>query len=359
MNVRKTDSGKWAYDFWFDGKRYIRVVDNSKEQAEGAMAVHRKRLLDRKHGLASPITDIPFADLAEKYYKLEASTKRSWSRARLSLDHLKRAFKGRLVSEITELRIDEYKDKRFEKVDGPTINRELGTLSHVFTKAIGWGHAATNPVRGIKRYAENDPVNRPLTREEEPRLLAAASKRLRAIILIALNTGMRRNEILSLRWKNINLPEGQIELEARNTKGGKKKRLIPLNTVAVDALRTIPHAHDLLFYSPRTKTHVRDVKTAFHAACEKAEIHGLRFHDLRHTFGTRLVEQGVDIVTVQKLMGHSRIEMTMRYAHSSEDNQRRAVAKLTENGAISERIPERPSPAPEQKPCATYSYMYN
>jgi len=358
MNVRKSANGKWRYDFWFNNHRYIKVVGDSKEQAEGAMSVRRNRLMDEKHGLASPIEDIKFDELAEKYYRLEASTKRSWRRIRLSLDHLKRAFKGRMVSEITKLRIDEYKDKRLERVDGPTINRELGTLSHLFSKAVGWRHAAANPVKGIMRYPENEPINRPLTREEEPRLLAAASRRLRAIILIALNTGMRRNEILSLRWGNINLSEGQIELEAGNTKA-KKKRLVPLNATAVAALRTLPRTHDLLFRSPTRKGHIKDVKTAFHAACEKAGIDDLRFHDLRHTFGTRLVEAGVDIVTVQKLMGHSRIEMTLRYAHSSEDSQRRAVAKLTENRGISERIPESPSPAPDQKPCARYSYMYN
>ena len=356
MNVKKNVEGKWTYDFYFNNHRYIKVVGDSKEQAEGAMAVRRRRLMDEKHGLASPIEDIRFDELAEKYYKLEASTKRSWSRARLSLDHLKRAFKGRMTSEITKLRIDEYKDKRLERVDGPTINRELGTLSHLFSKAVGWGHAASNPVKGIKRYPENEPVNRPLTREEEPRLLAAASKRLRAIILIALNTGMRRNEILSLRWGNINLPEGQIELEARNTKGGKKKRLVPLNSAAVEALRTLPHAHDLLFQSPTRKGHIKDVKTAFHAACEKAGIEGLRLHDLRHTFGTRLGERNVDIITIKNLMGHSRIEMTMRYAHSSEDSQRRAVEKLA---VVASFFVGLPSSAPDPKPCAKYSYMYN
>lgn len=353
MNVRKSANGKWVYDFWFGGKRYIRVVGDSKEQAENAAAVHKKRLLDEKYGLASPIEDIRFDELVEKYYKLEASTKRSWRRARLSLDHLKRGFRGKRVSEITKLRIDEYKNRRLESVSGPTVNRELAALSHLFSKAIGWRHAVSNPVRGITRYAESDPVERPLTREEEGRLLAAAFKRLRAIVLVALNTGMRRNEILSLRWRNINLSEGQIELEARNTKGGKKRRLVPLNTAAAEALRSIPRTHELVFFNPKTKCQIKDIKTAFHAACKKAKIHGLRFHDLRHTFACRLVEKGVDIVTIQRLLGHSRIQTTMRYAHSPEEGQRLAVAKLEE------RNPERPLLRDNSATPPNYSYIYN
>jgi len=358
MNVRKTDSGKWAYDFWFNGKRYIRVVGESKEQAEGAMAVHRKKLIDEKHGLASPIMDIRFDDLAEEYYRKVSAAKRSWRRDRLSLDHLNRFFRGKKVSEITSKSVDDYKELRLRDVSGPTINREIGLLSSVFTTAIRWKHTVSNPVKGVARYEESEPTERILQPDEEERLLAAAAPHLKPILTILLNTGMRRNELLSLRWKNVNLAAGQLTIQKTNSKN-KRMHLVPLNRAAVAALRSIPRAHDLVFYNPKTKSSIKDVKTAFHAACDAAGIEGLRLHDLRHTFATRLRERGVDLGTIMKLLGHSTIAMTLRYAQVSEESQHAAVGKLEEKQDIPERNPERPPSRDKSGTLPSYSYVHN
>jgi integrase len=329
MNVRKTDSGKWAYDFWFKGKRYIRVVGESKEQAESAMAVHRKRLLDEKHGLASPITDVRFEDLAEDYFKKVSKQKRSWRRDRLTLDHLEPAFRGRLVSEITTKNVEEYKAKRHKDVSETTINREIALLSNVFTTAVTWKHAMSNPVRGVARYEEPDPVERPLTSDEEGRLLSAAPRHLKPILVLLTNTGLRRNELLSLRWKNVHFTTSQLLIPKTNCKR-KQLRMVPLNSVALEILQSLPRDHEYVFYNRRTGTYIRDIKTAFHAACEKAGIKGLRLHDLRHTFATRLRDKGESLTTIMKLMGHSKYETTLRYAHVLEKSQHEAVEKLVE-----------------------------
>ena len=327
MNVRRTDSGRWAYDFWFAGKRYIRVVGESKEQAEGAMAVHRNRLLEEKHGLASPITDIRFADLAEEYFKKVSKQKRSWRRDRVTLDHLERAFRCKMLSEITTKGIEEFKAKRFKEVSGATINREIALLSNVFTTAIIWKHATSNPVRGVARFEEPDPVERPLTAEEEVRLLDSAPKRLKPILVLLANTGLRRNELLSLRWKNVHIASRQLLIPKTNCKR-KQMRMVPLNSVAVQILQSLPRDHEFVFYNKKTKTYIRDIKTAFHAACEKAGIEGLRLHDLRHTFATRLRDKGENLTTIMKLMGHSEYKTTLRYAHVLENCQHEAVEKL-------------------------------
>ena len=358
MTVRKTENGKWAYDFWFNNRRYIRVIGDSKEQAEGAMAVHRKRLLDEKHGLLSPIRDVGFDDLAEEYYKKVSAGKRSWRRDRLSLDHLKRYFRGKMVSEISSKSVDDYKERRLRDVSGPTINREIGLLSNVFATAIRWHHANSNPVKGVARYEESEPVERILEPDEEERLMAASSPRLRRILTILTNTGLRRNELLSLRWKNVSLQAGQIIVQKTNAKS-KKMRIVPLNGAAIEALRAIPKVHDLVFYNPATKTSFKDIKTAFHAACEDAGIEGLRLHDLRHTFASRLRRKGVDLGTIMKLLGHSTIAMTLRYAHYSKEDEREAVLKLDEKQENPERKPESHSPATEPQPSAKYSYAYN
>ena len=327
MNLKKTTNGKWAYDFWFGGKRYIRVVGESKEQAESAMAVHRKRLIDEKFGLASPVSDIRFIDLAEEYFKKISKQKRSWRRDRLTLDHLEHGFRGKMVSEISKQSVEEYKLKRKKDVSQATVNRELALLSNLFTTAIDWKNSILNPVRGVARYEEPDPVERPLTLDEEKRLLAAAPKHLRPILVLLINTGMRRNELLSLRWKNVNFATSQVVIPKTNCKR-KQMRMVPLNSLAAQTLRALPRIHDYVFFNKRTGTYVRDIKTSFHEACETAGIERLRLHDLRHTFATRLCDKGESLTTIMKLLGHSKYETTLRYAHVLEKSQHEAVEKL-------------------------------
>jgi integrase len=365
MTTRKIASGKWAYDFWFAGKRHIKVVGDSKEQAEAAMAVHHKRLQDVKHGIASPITDVRFEALAEEYFKTISQQKRSWRRDRLTLDHLKHFFKGRMVSEIGPKEIESYKQRRLRDVQGPTINRELALLSAFYAYAIRLAHAKPgNPVKGVDRYEENEPVMRVLTAEEEARLLAAASPQTRRILTVLLNTGLRRNELLSLRWKNVDLNRGELTVIKTNAKS-KKARIVPLNQPAREALRGLPRDYDLIFRNPTTGRPIHDIKTAFKAACRRAKsdpddpkdpgITGLRLHDLRHTFATRLDEAGVPITTIMRLLGHSTIAMTLRYAHSSEERERAAV-EILEKKPEPERKPERPTTAPEDPRPANYSW---
>ncbi|MCX6348722.1 MAG: site-specific integrase [Candidatus Aureabacteria bacterium] len=362
MKIRKTETGTWCYDFTFSGKRHIVAGFDSKEQADSAAAVKRGRLLDEKHGISSPITDLRFNKLADEYYRKVSANKRSWRRDRLSLDHLERAFRGKKVSEITAPVVEDYKERRFKDVSGPTINREISLLSNVFTTAIRWHYAASNPVKGVSRYEENEPVERPLLPGEEERLLAAAAPHLKTILIILLNTGMRRNELLSLRWKNVNLTAGHVVIQKTNSKN-KRMRIVPLNAAAMAALRGIPRRHELVFYNPKTKRSLKEVRTAFLAACGRAGIEGLRLHDLRHTFATRLRDEHVDLATIMKLLGHSTIAMTLRYAHSSEKNEHDAVNKLLapspKKQDIPVRNPEIQQPAYTPAGIATLSYCYN
>jgi integrase len=106
--------------------------------------------------------------------------------------------------------------------------------------------------------------------------------------------------------------------------------MVPLNSIAIEMLRTLPRDHEYVFYSKKTGTYMRDIKTAFHTACKKAGIIGLRLHDLRHTFATRLRDKGESLTTIMKLMGHSKYETTLRYAHVLEKSQHEAVEKLVE-----------------------------
>ncbi len=139
---------------------------------------------------------------------------------------------------------------------------------------------------------------------------------------------MRRGEIFNLKWENLDLDRRLIKVE--KTKSGKL-RFIPINNTLFEELLKLKGKNEdspYVFFNPETRKPFRDVSAAFKGACRRAKIEGLRFHDLRHTFASRLIELGADIVTVQNLLGHSTVTTTQRYTHANDDRKKRAVDLL-------------------------------
>jgi len=178
---------------------------------------------------------------------------------------------------------------------------------------------------------ENNQDERILTPEEEVRLLNFGSPELRAILVCALNTGMRKSEILTLKGSNVDLESNVITLEHTNTKS-KKTRRIPINSVLRKLLleqKLKGGGSEYVFLSSNGNPYKRhdSLKQAFNGALRRAEIKGLRFHDLRHTAATRMIESGASIVAVCRILGHADLKTTMRYAHP-EDSLKEAVECL-------------------------------
>ena len=149
------------------------------------------------------------------------------------------------------------------------------------------------------------------------------------IIVVALNTGMRKAEILNLKWDQVDLKARRIKVE--KTKSGKV-RFIPVNNALHNVLNRLGSENGqcpYVFFNPETMKPYVDMKKGFKAACRRAGIEGLRFHDLRHTFATRLVAKGADIETIRDLLGHHSITVTQRYTHSNDDRKRAAVDLLS------------------------------
>jgi integrase len=210
-----------------------------------------------------------------------------------------------------------------------TANRYLALLKKMLNLAAEEGYLETNPAAKIRLFPEKDHLKeRILTEEEEARLLSASYPVLRTAIIVALNTGMRHGEILGLSWDQIDFK--RMTLTVEKTKSGRP-RTIPLNPPLLrelERLRSQDGHGPYVFTNPDTGRPLRSLKTSFKAACRRAGILALRFHDLRHTFGSRLVEKGVDIETVRSLLGHSSIAITQRYIHSTDERRRSAVEKL-------------------------------
>jgi integrase len=245
------------------------------------------------------------------------------------LEHLYSFFgKERALAEIVPVDIEGYKVHRKAKVAGSTVNRELALLKRMFNLAITWDlFLAANPVRKVKFFREFNIGLRVLSSEEEKDLLQNASPYLQDLIRFALNTGLRIGEIFSLRWSNVDLKRGILSVFAAKT---EKIREVPINSETRQVLEAwwLGKKSEVVFYNPETGKPFVDLKTGFALACSKAKISAVTWHTLRHTFASRLVNSGVDIVTVKELLGHSSLSVTMRYAHTNIDSKRTAVEKL-------------------------------
>jgi integrase len=188
-------------------------------------------------------------------------------------------------------------------------------------------------IKSIKE--ENERIEH-LSKEQCQELIDVCSPHLKPIVLMALNTGARRGEILSLQWKQVDLKHKFIRLN--KTKNGKP-RTIPINETLRATLEAIPHGPESLYvFTDRNGNRYKSVDTSFPTACRRAGIADFHFHDLRHTFASQLAEAKVPIATLSRLLGHKRLVSTMRYAHLSDSHMINAVKLLDKNNGVSDTV---------------------
>jgi integrase len=264
--------------------------------------------------------------------------------------HLLRAFGDVPLDQLRPARLAEYKaSRRAHGIAPKTLNDELGLLGHAYKLAEReWEWATHNPVLKIAKEKVRNLIERWLTPEEEQRLLAASPSWLQEIILFALHTGMRRGEILTLQWSHVDLARRTLTiLEQKN---GARDTL-PINDTAMAVLQAraavrTSHAAFVFVNGADHPRNARNLLRSFYPAMRKAGITRFRFHDLRHTFATRLIQAGVDVYTVQKLGRWKTISMVLRYAHHQPESlrggaevldrlRRENSTKLAQSGAVS------------------------
>ena len=232
----------------------------------------------------------------------------------------------------TEKIMDYVISRRSSGATPATINRELTIMKQLFRWARLRGLVEEDPTRSVRLESGATKRTRHITREEEERLVSEAADWLQPIIIFAVSTGMRRGEILNLERTDINLEERYAIV--RTSKNGDP-RVIPLSKRALEAVAKAMSVTGKVFgWKGGEVLEPANLEYNFRAAVKRAELKDLRFHDLRHTFATRLIQSGVDIYTVQRLLGHKSLEMTARYAHHDVESLRGAVDKL--NGGKNE-----------------------
>lgn len=321
--------GSWFIDYRVEGRRRREKIGASKRLAETVLAKRQADIAEGKFLDRKRILRVRFEDYAADYLEYSKANKRNYGRERYTMRHLLKAFGGRWLGEITVWLVEQYKARRQALVAPATVNRELTLLKHMFTKAIDWEKARTNPVKAVKLLREANTRVRFLTDDEETRLLNACPLSLRPLVIAALHTGFRRGELLSLRWCDIDFENGLVTVEASYTKNGER-RSVPMSRTLCAVLEGLRQQRSECEHVFRTRRGGRYVSagTTFKAAVKRAGLSNFHFHDLRHTFASRLVMGGQDIRTVQELLGHKSITMTLRYSHLSPIHRAKAVAIL-------------------------------
>jgi integrase len=339
----------WSYSFTFKGQRVQKSTHvTSRRIALKMESIHKAQLAQGVYGLGLTPQKVPtFSDFGVQYLTYSKANKQSYGVERYYIAGTLSSFFGRTrLDEITPLTVERYKLLRLK--DGlkkSSINREVGLLKSMLSSAVEWKLVERNGATEAKLFRLDEPTDtRVLTYDEESRLLAAcdnAELRLRAphlktIILIALYTGLRRGEILRLRWSDIDFQNKNLIVRKSKTAAGQGRR-VNLNVKLLHQLSLVDKKleSEWLFPSPqRFQTtgdpakRLGDVKHGFRKAVKLSGIPKITFHQLRHTFCSRLADAGVPLPVIQDLAGHSSIMMTRRYTHPGNDLKQKAVESL-------------------------------
>ena len=283
-----------------------------------------------------------------------------------SLTHCFNKLFSKPLTEITPVILEQWRSKRVnDGISNATINRDIGTLKSMMTKATEWGFIKENPLINLKLFKiDRAPKVRYLSVEEETRLRQELLERenqlknqrkngnqwreergyslmpefiedefcdyLMPMILLSINTGLRQGELFNLRWDMIDLSEGSIIISGDITKNNNS-RYIPLNGEAINIIKQLYKKSELkegLVFPSKNNQPFNNVKKSWSSILKKAQITQFRWHDLRHHFASKLVMVGVDLNTVRELLGHSDIKMTLRYAHLAPEHKINAVKKI-------------------------------
>lgn len=288
-----------------------------------------------------------------------------------TLDRLKRQFSPFLsnrLDEITAWKIERWiADRKKGGIKNTTVNRNVGMLKAALSKAVEWKILTTHPLASVKpQKIDSSKMVRYLNPDERERLLNALDKReqirqaarqsgnvwriernyielptierdtfsdhLKPMVLISLNTGLRQGELFSLEWNDVDLKSHSpsIIIQGSKAKSGQTRH-IPLNKTAFDTftkLKRQSDANDRFVFSNIDGNKFNNVKKSWANLLKNANIQSFRWHDMRHDFASRLVQNGTDLNTVRALLGHKDITMTLRYAHLSPKVMADAVAKL-------------------------------
>ena len=331
----------WYLDCRISGQRHsVRLGKNiSRSVAAELASVKRAGILKGESGIGKKRKDVSFDEARKKFEQWALANKKPGTAGHYQdcARQLAKVFSGKRLSQITSFHVEQYKQSRVNVGANVCVNRELAVLKSLFNRCKDWKlFEGENPVLSVKMRKEPRRRLRFLEHEEEDRLLAACSEPLRTLILIGTNCGLRlKSEALTLRWADVDMMRRTLTVAAAYAKNGTS-RSVSLNSVMLTALSRLPRIGEFVFPKPNGQL----VQTSFRAACAKAGIKDVSPHTTRHTFATRLVENGVDLRTVQELGGWATLALVQRYSHVAPSRKAEAVEGLVRNFTAGFTTPE-------------------
>lgn len=328
----------WWISFNLNGQRYRRSTGTEdRALAELILAKTKVQITEGKWFEIDAARDYTFDELMHKYLEEHSKvnkTPESTDRDKHYIIHLKRIFGGLTLDKVTAKLASEYKAMRTRDGAKPaTIKNELVCFNHALNLACReWEWLRYNPLSRVKMPVTANQVDRWLSPEEEVALMDACHDRpwLKDVIVFALNTGVRQGGIRHLKWSDVDFFRRTATLK-KKSRMSQGKYTIPLNQMVVEMLkanRKVVSMSGYVFTQHGEQLSKREIQRQFVTATKRAEISSFRFHDLRHTFATRLAQAGIDIYTISKLLGHSSVKMTERYAHHCPESLRYGVEIL-------------------------------
>ncbi|MDQ3652144.1 MAG: tyrosine-type recombinase/integrase [Acidobacteriota bacterium] len=334
--------GVYWYEFVFGGRRVRRSTkQKNRRVAREIEAAYKTKLAKGEVGIDEP-KPVPLFQAAMNDFLTfseheHAAHPNTHNRYKVSSKPLKRYFRDARIDSISPEDVEKYKQHR-ARTKSPatnrflrpaTINRELACLKILFNRAIKDDVISKNPVSRVKFLAENNEQMRVLSMEEQQTYLLAASQPLQDIARLMVETGMRPEEVCRIRRDDVYLERGYLFNPHGKTKAAKRK--VPLNESAAAVLSSRLTSIDGQHLFPGRGVGDRPiikVNNAHVNAVKRSKVTKFRLYDLRHTWATRAAMAGVDLVTLAAMLGHSRIQMVLRYAHPTEEHQFQAMRKL-------------------------------
>jgi integrase len=328
--TRKDRDGYWMH--WTDAqgrRRWRKLNVRTLQQARTARAAELVRVEQAKClGFAPPGEDC-FSDVAKRFLahqKARLTAKAYQRESGIVNEHLSKFFTGSIAS-VRRVDVQRYVTKRSGDVSAHSVQKELNVLKHLLRLAEEWEIVPFSAAQTVKSPRVPAGRVRYLQPTELRALLAACPEWLHPIVVLAVVTGMRRSEILGLRWLDVDILHSRIMLpQTKNSEG----RIVYLNQSALAALRSV--APPEVRHQPLCRIFEgitpEQVSVAFARLCRAQGVLDFRFHDLRHTAASWLRMKGADIHTVAQLLGHKDLRMAARYQHLSPAFLADAVATL-------------------------------
>lgn len=328
MSVRRRPDGRWRVDIAvLRGGEEVRVR-RAAPTRDAALKLERELRAKMDRGEIADAKAVLYREWSKEFFEVYVTNNNKPSermaKEQVLRDHLLPFFGETRIDRICVAQIERFKSEQLKVGAKPkSINNRLAVLRRSLVIANEWGHLALVPkVQRLKTAKEKF---RFLSFEEATSLLDGAAPEWRAMILLALRTGLRHGELLALKWENVDLVGGRVFVRRNVYRGiegtpkGGHEREVPLSGEALAALRALPSRFrdNYVFGSGAVRLTAGETKWPLWSACRRGGIDRCGWHVLRHTFASHLVMRGVVLKAVQELMGHATIDMTMRYAHLS------------------------------------------